>query len=281
MFAETERRASSVLSSRRRRAIRDGLWVAGLIYLGFLTANTIVNGPAYDARAYYDADLNNLYARSDAGSYNAFYYSPAFAQVLAPLTALPWPVFITIWMTIAAAALAYLSGPLLVFVLAFPPVAIELEAGNIHFLLGLAAALGIRYPVAWAFPLLTKVTPGIGVLWFAVRREWRGLLLALGATTAIVAVSFALAPSLWLDWVESLRMNSGTSLEWPLLPVPLAVRIVLASALIAWGAHTDRRWTVPLGATLALPLLWPANWAMLVGVLPEVRRGLARHLGSL
>jgi len=30
--------------------------------------------------------------------------------------------------------------------------------GNIHFLLGLVAALGIEYPALWAFALLTKVT---------------------------------------------------------------------------------------------------------------------------
>jgi Glycosyltransferase family 87 len=183
-------------------------------------------------------------------------------------------------MTIAAAALAYLSGPLLVFVLLCPPVVIELQVGNVHFLLGLVAALGIQYPAMWAFPLLTKVTPGIGILWFAVRREWRGLLVALGTTAAIVAVSFALAPSLWFGWLESLRVNAGTNYEWPVLPIPLVVRVVVAAVLIAWGARTDRRWTVPVGATLALPLLWPANWAMIVGVLPTIRRGLTRRFGS-
>jgi len=60
----------------------------------------------------------------------------------------------------------------------------------------------------------------------------------------------------------------------------LVVRLVLAAALIAWGARTDRRWTVPVEATLALPLLWPANWAMLVGVLPTLRQGLARRFES-
>jgi hypothetical protein len=234
----------------------------------------------HDAHAYYDAHLANLYARPDAASYNAYYYSPAFAQILAPLTALPWPVFIAIWMTIAAATLAYLSGPLLVFVLLCPPVVIELQVGNVHFLLGLVAALGIQYPAMWAFPLLTKVTPGIGILWFAVRREWRGLLVALGTTAAIAAVSFAVAPAVWFGWLESLRANAGTDYEWPLLPIPLVARLLLAAALIAWGARTDRRWTVPVGATLALPLLWPANWAMLVGVLPTLRQGLARRFGS-
>ena len=148
--------------------------MAGLVYLAYLTMTTILNSPAYYARAYYDAHVASVYARPDAASYNAYYDSPAFAQILAPLTALPWPVFIAIWMMIAAATLAYLSGPLLLLVLLFPPVVIELQVGNIHFLLGLAVALGIQYPAVWAFPLLTKITPGIGILWFAVRRGGTG-----------------------------------------------------------------------------------------------------------
>ena len=52
--------------------------------------------------------------------------------------------------------------------------------------------LGFRYPWTWGFVLLTKVTPGIGLLWFAVRREWRALAIALGVTGVIVAVSLVL-----------------------------------------------------------------------------------------
>jgi hypothetical protein len=48
--------------------------------------------------------------------------------------------------------------------------------------------------------------------------------------------------------------------------VPLAVRLVAAAALIAWGARTDRRWTLIVGTTLAIPTLWPANLAMAVGL---------------
>ena len=127
-------RFSALLARRRGRTIRDGLWIAGLLYLAFLTIETILNGPAYDARAYYDAHLGSLYVRPAAGSYDAYYYSPAFAQVLAPLTALPWQVFIAVWMVIAAVALAWLAGPVLIFVLLFPPVVIELQVGNVHFL---------------------------------------------------------------------------------------------------------------------------------------------------
>ena len=56
------------------------------------------------------------------------------------------------------------------------------------------------------------------------------------------------------------------------MPVPLAVRLLLAVPLVVWGALTDRRWTVPVAAMLALPILWVNGLSMLVGVLPLVPR---------
>ena len=86
-------------------------------------------------------------------------------------------------------------GVRVLWILAFPPVALELYHGNIHLWIAAAIALGFRYPWTWGFVLLTKVTPGVGLLWFAVRREWRALGIALGVTGAIVAVSLLLAAS--------------------------------------------------------------------------------------
>jgi hypothetical protein len=150
------------------------------------------------------------------------------------------------------------------------PVFAEVTVGNIHLLLGAAILLGFRYPAAWAFVLLTKVTPGVGLLWFAVRREWRSLAIALGLTAAIAAASFVLAPGLWFRWAEVLTAAAGAE-EWPFtIQVPLALRLAAAAALVAWGAWTDRRWTVPVAATLALPVLWVNGLAMLVAVLPLV-----------
>ena len=61
--------------------------------------------------------------------------------------------------------LAGATGPWLALVILLPPVFMELAVGNIHILLGVAIAIGFRWPAAWAFVLLTKVTPGIGLLW--------------------------------------------------------------------------------------------------------------------
>jgi hypothetical protein len=47
----------------------------------------------------------------------------------------------------------------------------------------------------------------------------------------------------------------------------LFIRIGLAIALIAWGARTDRRWTLIVGGTLALAWLDMKTTAMLAGLL--------------
>ena len=70
-----------------------------------------------------------------------------------------------------------------------------------------AIVIGFRYPVAWAFPLLTKVAPGVGLLWFVMRKEWRNLGIAVASTVAIAAVSAVVAPQLWHDWYDLLRRS--------------------------------------------------------------------------
>jgi len=38
--------------------------------------------------------------------------------------------------------------------------------------------------------------------------------------------------------------------------------------LIVWGARTNRRWVVPVGAMLALPALWYGGLSIMVATLP-------------
>jgi hypothetical protein len=228
----------------------------------------------YDVYAYWSVDLGHLYAQTpDALSgFGAFHYSPAVAQVLAVFHVLPWWLFLWGWEALLVATLVWLGGRWTLYLLAFPPLVLELYAGNVNLLLAAAIALGFRYPATWAFVLLTKVTPGVGVLWFAFRREWRQLVIALGATAAIVLVSFALAPALWGQWLTALTDLRG--LTEGSLPMPLVLRLPLAAAVVWWGARTDRSWTVPVAATIATPVLWigwPAWLVVLFGALPLLR----------
>ena len=40
--------------------------------------------------------------------------------------------------------------------------------GQLDLLFALVTIVGLRWPAAWALPILTKVTPGVGLIWFLV-----------------------------------------------------------------------------------------------------------------
>jgi hypothetical protein len=225
--------------------------------------------------AWYTAELANPYVGRVAQE-GAYLYSPAFLQALAPLRALPFETIVWVWGALMLAALAFCGGRWTPLLIVLPPVMGELAMSNVHLLYAAAIVLGFRWPAAWALMLLTKVTPGVGLVWFAVRREWRNLAVALGATLAIAAVSWAMAPELWAQWLALLSDGSRTQpppfqINAP-IPVPVLVRLPLALLIVVWGARTNRRWTVPIAVTLALPVIWTASLSILVAMVPLARR---------
>lgn len=255
---------SGPVVTRFARPIRDGLILAGLARAAWYF---IVQGIqpwtfiGVDARAYWNVDLAHPYVGSGVGDISTYLYSPAFAQLMAPLSALPFPVFDALWTVLLAATFAWLVRPwpwaALILLL---PVSYELFVGNVHFLIAAAIVLGFRTPGAWAFPVLTKLTPGVGVLWFVVRREWRALAAVLGTTAVVVIISFAISPSAWSDWVAFLLASPGRS---ELLPV----RAMIAALLVALGAATGRRWLVPVAVWLSLPIVWVNSWVILLAAI--------------
>ncbi|MGZ3587272.1 MAG: glycosyltransferase family 87 protein [Candidatus Limnocylindrales bacterium] len=249
--------------------MRIGLTIAGLIFCAVYLIVLLGGQGFLDAHAYWATDLERLYAGAVVGGRDAYLYSPAFAQLIAPLTGLPFGVFVVIWTALEVAGLLWLLRPLswawrVPFLLLASP---ELVSGNIHVFLAVAIAVGFRFPSSWAFVLLTKVTPGVGLLWFAVRREWRALAVALGTTALIAGASFLVAPQLWRDWLGVLLSNSGTG-GVSELAIPLWARLPVAVAAVAWGALTGRRWTVPVAATLAVPALYLHTLTMLLAIIP-------------
>jgi len=221
-----------------------------------------------DARCYWVPTLSDPYLNSNWLDQIAYPYSPAFLQLLEPIRLLPWQAFMGVWAAILMAALTYMTGPRLILLgLAFFGL-MEIWGGNIELLVALAIVLGFRWPAAWSFVLLTKITPGVGLLWFAVRREWRSLAIAAAATAAVVAVSYAFMPGAWQTWPGVLANNVGKNGTWAAVPVPLVVRLPFAMLVVIWGARTNRRWTVPVSAMLALPALWYGGLSIMVAVLP-------------
>lgn len=262
-----------------RRPVQHGLIVACAVFVVTMVQSAASGAPfvGYDAHAYWTASaLDDPYASTIAGGFGGeggFYeykYPPPLAQLLALAHWIPWPVFYGIWTAVLLAALALQAGRLLLVALFFPPVLGELWMGNVNLLVGLAIVLGFRWPAAWAFVILTKITPGVGLLWFAVRREWRALGIAVAATATISAVSLVLAPELWHDFAAALRTQGDVSMTaaGQAIPLPLAFRIAVASALVAWGAVAGHRWVVPVAAIIASPFTWWNVLAMAVAVIP-------------
>lgn len=281
MASDTVRRWSSgvqelhrrlPLSRRSRRMIRTGTWMLGWAGLVFAWAWLNFNPVDYlqDAKVYWRFDFDHLYASSTVGGREAYLYSPAFAQILSPLGVLPWPAFKAIFSAANLLLLAWMVGPRLgALILLIPgsPIANEIGVGNIHLVIAAVVVMGFRYPQAWAFNLLTKITPGIGLLWFVGRRAWRSLALAIGATAVIGLVSFAIAPHLWFEWVASLRSNTAVAIpaHAVALPLPLALRLVAAAALALVAGMRDWRWLVPVACFVALPVPWVPALSLLVG----------------
>ena len=223
---------------------------------------------AQDARSYYGFNLGDLYAgRTEWNTIGAYPYSPAFAQLVYPLDLLPWPAFVGVWTAILIGAVLVLTGPEL-FLFGLVVGAMEIAGGNVSLILAVAMVAGFRWPWTWALILLTKITPGVGLLWFLLRREWRQLAIALGATAAIALGSAVLMPDAWRDWVSLLASNTGKGGTWAAVPIPLLVRGPIGVLLIVWGAPRNQRWVVPVGAMLALPALWYGSLSILLAVIP-------------
>jgi hypothetical protein len=252
----------------RGRGIRDGLSIAGVTW----TVALFVIAPGaigYDAWAYYTVDPLAPYVfAASPDQHGAFWYSPAAAQAFALTNWLPWPAFYALHTSISLVALAWLGRDWALATLVYVGFGADLCQGNIGILLGAAIYAGFRWPAVWAIVLLTKVTPGVGLLWFAVRREWRHLAIALGVTAAIAGISFVIAPSAWIEWpLAVFAVRAGAE---PLFPV----RLCGAVALVVFGAATSRPWTVAVAAVLAVGALDLKSSAIIVALVPMLRARL-------
>ena len=251
------------------RAVRDALTIAGLLYIALVWLRVVPYappvpdyGPMFDARGFWiawDGGLYDIPWRTN----EAYVYSPAFAQVLWPFTLLPWPVFAAGWTLAAIGCLFWMRVP---WMIAFPGVVDDVLRGNVHVFLAAAIVLGFRYPGAWALGVLTKVTPAIGLAWFAARAEWRRLAIGIGVTAAVAGISFVVSAPLWLEWFRLLAENAGATARIQVVPLPLLVRLPIALGIVVVGARTDRPWLVPIGVMLGLPNVWTSSTALLAAV---------------
>jgi hypothetical protein len=240
--------------------------------VGFILASFVVTH-GWDLHAYWTVDLGNPYADVDAlNAYGDFRYAPPLALLAAPLRLLPFEVVALCWLGVQLAALWYIARGWALTLVVLPPVWLDIVYGNINIFLAAMVVAGIRYPAAWDFGLLTKVTPGIGLMWFVARREWKSVAIAAGTLTVIVGASLLLqGVEVWRAWFEVLDASRQMAVPFDALPVPLVPRLIAAAVLITWGALGSRRWVLAVGVVLAMPVLWVISLTPLIALWPRHR----------
>lgn len=251
------------LTPLRLRAIRHGLLLAGLLWLVALVAVQLV-APHLDIHDYWLTPPDRAYQGYTLGSEGQA-YTPVWTLAFAPLTALPFPLVYVGWFALNLGLALWLLRPLprgwlpIGLLLVAP----ELLTGNVHLLIAASLVLALTGGAwAWVFPIFTKVTPGVGLVWHLARGEWHRLALALGTTGLLAVASWLVAPGLWPAWWATVSANvdsHGPEIGW----VPLLPRLPIAVALAVYGARTNRRGLLPVAVLLALPHVFLASLAVL------------------
>lgn len=243
------------------------IWLLSLIAV-FVSVRHLVTGneAGQDSHAYWLAAQGELSYGAAPGQKDAYLYSPAFAAAIKPLALLPWPLFCAAWMCIQSVVVIWLLKPLHArwaipaALLCIP----ELLVGNIYILLAATAVLGLTKPAAWSFSILTKITTGVGLLWFAATGDWKRLLQGAGATLCIVFISYAADPSAWGEWLHFLLENAeGT----PDSTTSFVARCLVAVGLVILGAW--KRWAFLLAPAMVLAspvLVSIVPWTILAAI---------------
>jgi hypothetical protein len=226
---------------------------------------------------------------ANPGTPYAYFYPPPLAQVLAPLTAfVPDAVYVVVWTLLLLVCLWWLAGRHVLVALAlvaFIPVAVELWYRNIHLVLAVLIVLGLRRSSVWlAVAAAIKGAPALGLLYFLVARRYRDALVMGGAGLAMLAVSVAVSPSAWRQFLDVIVADAA-GVGASIIPIPFAVRAVVALGLVAAAGYLSRGRDEDAGRGLgrdprygealfvvalviANPTFWATSLSMLVAILP-------------
>jgi len=208
----------------------------------------------------------------------AYLYPPPLAQLLVPVAlVMPAWLFSLSWTAAMGGALWWLAGRDLFRALAciaFLPVAVEFWFRNVHLFLAVLLILGLRHWAGWfSVGAAIKVSPGLGIAYFALRGRWRDAAVAASVGFVMLLVSVGLAPDQWRGWVEFLAAQDPWA-QSSFVGVPLPVRLVVAGLLTVVAARmAGWRGDVLLvvAATVALPSLWFTGLSMLIAAVPLYR----------
>lgn len=255
----------------------DRLGLYGALLIGVIFSIAYASGQIirpYDLDCYWTAtDFTNLYADDWLDPSYCYVYPPVMAQLFYPLHLLPFGVvrtgwvllcFVSLWVcvrewTLPAIAVGFI--PMAIPVLNFLGAGLgAVLLGNVTMPMAAAIVFAMRPRPAWtsawyAIPILTKLTAGVGLLWFLFRRELRSFAIGFGFTAAVVAISFLASPAAWIEWIQFNLANYNGPPRAPVVGA-FPLRVVAGVLIVAWGARTNRPWVIPIAGGIALPALY-------------------------
>lgn len=286
--------ATRVIGTAYRSPGTRRLFLLGLSAIGYaLCLDLLIGHGIYghgggegggDVFAYWTAG-RNLAAREPVygapiGGYAAYLYPPPIAQLFSLVAPLPLGVVAWGWRLVEWAALAVAVGGVRnagIAMLLWPPVIAELDAANVHLLIAAAVALAIRGDARFVLPVALSKFATLAAVPLALRIAPRRLAVGGLLAAAIVGVSFALSPGLWLDWARFSLVVSDQSAGWYNLGTSIPLEARLAAAFLAALLALRWRRVAAVAATLALPVLWLHGLSVLVAAVtpsaPGRRRG--------
>jgi hypothetical protein len=274
----------AAFASKRVRALLGAASVMGYV-LGFWTLlehGILSRGGAgaIDVLAYWTAgrsllDGGSVYALP-VGGFTAYLYPPVFVQLVSPFSLLPLDAFVWAWRALEVGCLRVAVGSWRnagLAILFWPPVVTELDAGNVHLIVAAAVAMSIRGDARALVPAALTKFASLAAVPAAIRLDRRGLLVGAGVALVACAVSIALAPQLWSDYLAFITRATEPHSDWFNLgaliwtPLRLAIAAGFALAALAWPRLSA------VAVTLAYPVLWLHGLSTLTALVARPRGG--------
>ena len=221
-----------------------------------------------------------------------FLYPPPLLPFFGLLARLPEAPVAAGWI-LAMAACAYkacrilgLSRTVSAVMLAFPPVMIGFESGNLASLTFLLFAAAVRAGGALVVDGLFKVQTGLPALWLIRQRRWRGILAGAAILAVIVVVTLPLVGlDSWRAWWDGLGHRAESQAAVPALfgysyaqMLPGAVFAGISVALVCLALMLRGRPSLAalgLASIFASPALWPHGFAFALPAVLMLENGAA------
>jgi Glycosyltransferase family 87 len=185
----------------------------------------------------------------------AYHYPPPLAQVLA----------LALWELAGRTMLKMLA------LIAFIPMTVAVRSENLEIFMAIGIVLGLqRWPWLFTVGALTKVSPGLGIVYLALQRRWRDVAVSVLVGVTITGASLVLAPDLWRAWLDAISGRAdmvGNSL----VPVPYSVRAIAGFVLAIMAGVLGRRpgeLLLVVAITIANPGLSLQGFAVLAAAIP-------------